>query len=138
MNIQSLTKAEAIEIAKIKTNWTNKEVIQMVSTLKGTRLETTIVRIGDVHTTNGLGHPAVVFKIADNTVYSVLLTTDETCLAIIKKCDSRFFPDSYLTGTVTVMPKDKVLANLYRTYDNNKEIQKLKKYLIDIYKHILK
>lgn len=138
MNIHSLNRQEVLDVLKTKETWPRKDVTVMVSTMKGLKLEPTSIKIGDVHTTNGLGHPAVVFKITGDVAYSVLLTTDDTVLSIIKKCDSRFFPNSYLTGTIIATSKENVLSTLFKIYDNNKEIRKLKKYLSDSYKHILK
>lgn len=136
MNIQSLTKSEAIDIARTKEKWTSKELVMMVSTLKSVGLQTDTIKVGDIHA--ALGHPAVVFKVYQDLAYSVLITSDDTCLSIIKKCNSRFFPNSYLTGTIIVSSKEKALASLFKIYDNNKELRWLKNYLKNIYKHVLK
>jgi len=140
MNLQGLTRQEALELIKKKSTWSDKEITTLISSMKGKlTLVPTMLKPGDIHTCNGLmGHPAVIFKIDGEDVYSVLLTTEPSTPGILKKCDSRWFENSYFTSTVVKNNKSDLINDIKTVYDNNRDLKEMTKLLKSSYAKILK
>lgn len=136
--LQGLNKTTALELLKTKEEWAQKEVKVIISSLK-LNTETVIintVKVGDVIKTR-LNHLAVVFKIKNNIVYSVLITTEENTFGILIKSHSRFYPNCFLTATIITESIVNTTSKIVNLYDCNKDITLLKIKLKEFYKNII-
>lgn len=136
--LQGLNKTTALELLKTKEEWSQKEVRVIISSLKlATECVPIItVKIGDVVKTR-LNHLAVVFKIKNNIVYSVLITTEENTFGILVKSHSRFYPGCFLTSTVVTESVVNTTSRIVNLYDCSKDITTLKSKLKEFYKNVI-
>lgn len=126
--LQGLTRDQAVDMCEKKKDWTVAEVKHMLSGMKLTLNTVNVdeIKIGDVIRPNGLGHPSIIFSITGTNVFSIILTTEKSCPAILRACSSRKYSTSFFTYTVAVHILSEVKGMILDIYDNPKELKEIK------------
>ena len=123
MNVNGLTREEII--THIKTKAINDSNI--ISAINGMKIKSSLyldrIKIGDVYNCRELGnHPCLVIKMKNNLVYSLMLTTNKETIGIIERCESRFYPLSFITQTLIIKSEEYCITNFHSVFENNKQI----------------
>ena len=136
-DLSGLTKSQAITVITNQQSWSKEFIIHMLNNLRPNNSHlTNKLKVGDVINSKLL-HPALIIKIKGNLVVTVLLTTEETTPNILFKCNSRFYPNSYITTTISVTNLEIACSYFRSVYDCNSDIKLIKAQLKAFYKTIL-
>jgi len=131
INLQALTKEEAVNITYVKEAWTGKEVRTVISTMRN-KNNTPLkgVKVGDIAPV--LNHPGVIFKIQKGIAYIVILTTEPKYLGIIEPVSGRGI-DGYFTTSIHVKPVEELEGTILSSFDNKKQLKRITQLLAGYY-----
>lgn len=138
MNLQSLTKEEALNLLSSRPHLNIKDFKVILSTLKASnnRFKVDKIKVGDIFKITTLGcHPAVIISIKGGVCYALLLTTEKTTENILGSITSRYI-SGYITSTLITISISNVTDKIYTIYGNSRELSKYKKSFKEIVKTI--
>lgn len=127
-----MTKDEIIE--KVN-NTENLKKDKLLGWLRSLPSRTNIIpqrnKIGDVYMHPVFLHPYVLLKKKGDIWLCTLLTSEDECVEILTKCDSRFFYDSFVTKAIFTVSEIK--GSYMGIYDNTTQLKKIRKELTDLF-----
>ena len=139
MNLQGLTKREALELVQDNPHLTSKDFKTIIASLKQSRDVLTKpkkVKVGDVFHHAGLRHYFVVLKKEKDYNISAMLTTKGDNINVLEETDSRFLRDSFITSTLIKSEDEHILDNFITTYENNAQLRRGKDLIRSMYSRI--
>jgi len=134
------------------TTYTNQQVISFINECQREVAEESenIITVGKVYkpkvikrydllyVVNGsVPHPCVVFKIRDNNVYCLGITSTESKNVIKDIKYSRFFEKHYFYNIITTISLSEAMKGFVGVFDSKKEVDETVKLLKEYYSKIL-